>query len=339
MRYIFPASMKRFFLLFFLASCSLSQQERVAEDVAPLQSPYELRQERFVINSIGNPPAPFSLRLEPDFTLTADGIPMNERFVLASFDPLKKTAMPFFEFETLPDKKLAFFTPAGEPIAEMPPIVLKDYLKGQTVYLAAISKKNPTCNKVAWSVSSRVRPPKERRRHSSRLKKVNKAPDCGLSGTPKLNLVITAVHGLISAGKRPGCSTRTLISELLPALTCPTNATRQAWFRSCPATKEIDCAVSLSASPASVMAASKTCLFASSSLAPTLNLRESGTASSSHSRGPVPVSEAGFSDRTSFKILLTVSGCGNKLAASANSSRGVAFRLRNGNLISQLSTN
>ena len=78
------------------------------------------------------------------------------------------------------------------------------------------------------SVSSRVRPPCDRRRHSSRVKKVNAAPSWGLPGTPKLSLVMTAVHGLMSAGKSPGRSTSTLMRELLPAFTCPTNAMRQA---------------------------------------------------------------------------------------------------------------
>ena len=150
---IFFAYMHRLIFLLLFASCTV-YQNRLEE---PAPQAFELSNMHFALKSLNDPSAGFSLTLSPleslpskprsfpVYALKADGIPLHERFLLISFDPLKKTVAPQFEFEALEDHRLLIITADGEEISEEAPVVVKEFLKGQTIWLAAISKEHPTC--------------------------------------------------------------------------------------------------------------------------------------------------------------------------------------------------
>ena len=145
------------FLLLF-ASCTVSQNQRLEEYLAPSVKAFDLKNMHFALEALDDPAGSFSLTLAPlkpiaerkksfpIYALRADGLPLHERFLLVSFDPLKKIATPLFEFEALEDQTLRLTTNQGDTIMEEAPVIIKDFLKGQTIYLAAISKERNTCN-------------------------------------------------------------------------------------------------------------------------------------------------------------------------------------------------
>jgi len=149
--------MHRYIFLLLFASCTVSQNAHWAEYVAPAEQLFDLRNMHFALDTLDDPAAGFSLTLTPlqytasqqrsfpIYALRADGIPVHERFLLVSYDPLKGTATTQFEFEALEDHTLRIISSKGEETAEEAPIIIKDFLKGQTIWLAAISKEKSTC--------------------------------------------------------------------------------------------------------------------------------------------------------------------------------------------------
>lgn len=148
-----------FSCLLLACSCSVHQNERLAEWVAPPQKSTELYNQHLANDLMDQSPDSFTFTLKeqpvlttskgsfPLYVLKADGIPKGERFLFASFDPLKERTTFHFEFEVLENNDLKIFTSAGEEIASEHPVVLKDLLESQPVDFAIISKKKATCTR------------------------------------------------------------------------------------------------------------------------------------------------------------------------------------------------
>ncbi len=146
-------------LLLLASSCTVHQSERIAEFLSPPQKSYELRNLHIAYDALNYPPGFFDFTLHeipspnptPVYALRADGLPVQERFLFASHDPLKKTVTVHFEFKALENNTLQILSRTGEEIAEEAPLALKEVLKGQEVELVLISKDNKTCTKAQFT--------------------------------------------------------------------------------------------------------------------------------------------------------------------------------------------
>jgi hypothetical protein len=145
-----------------MAACTGHQKERLEEVLAPQEKAVSLRNRHIAAESLHQPRGPFDFTLEevpvtlaargaPVYFLKGNGLPMHERFLLASFDPLKETTVAHVEFEVLEGNNLLIITPKGNEIAEEIPLVLKDLLQGQAIDLALISKTKNTCTRTSFT--------------------------------------------------------------------------------------------------------------------------------------------------------------------------------------------
>jgi len=151
-------NLKHLLSLLLLSSCTLHQQERFSELLAPTrQEASELRNQHWVNEalryestagelSLGEIDS-FSIpRISHLYTLRAQGLPVGERLVLESYDPLTQKAQYHFEFQMLEDGTLQILDPKGE-VVEDAPFAVKGILKGQAVDLLLISHESRSCTK------------------------------------------------------------------------------------------------------------------------------------------------------------------------------------------------
>ena len=129
-------SMKRFILIFLgFASCALTPQERVAKTLSiPLKS-LELTNEIAILESTES--LATSKGSFPLHVLHAEELPKNELFTLVTIDPFRWTQTTHFKFLINESGNIEI---DGKEIEEMG-LVLKNVLKSQVVYVAALSAK------------------------------------------------------------------------------------------------------------------------------------------------------------------------------------------------------
>ncbi len=148
---------KRLIPLFFLASCTLRQEERLQELMLPPPMAQTARVEHFVREALlysSASSAAFAVEkidslnlplISNAYALQGIDLPTQERLLLASYDPLKDKITIHFEFELLENNMLKIF--GTEETVRETPLVLKNILQGQEVELALISKEKRTSTK------------------------------------------------------------------------------------------------------------------------------------------------------------------------------------------------
>lgn len=155
-------TIKRLLPLLLLASCTLHQEERLQEFLAPPKKASALRNQHIALDALAYDPTSASLSVEEMdahtlthisglYALQAEDLPTEERLLLASYDPLKDNATVHLEFQILNDHTLEIFQ--SHEIVSEAPLVLKNLLKGQEIELAFISKEKRTCTKMRFTPS------------------------------------------------------------------------------------------------------------------------------------------------------------------------------------------
>lgn len=154
--------MKRLIPLLLLASCTMHQDERFQELLLSPKQSMALRNEHIVQDALFYSPSSAQFSIEKLDTLTLPhaanfyalqgfSLPVEERCLLASYDPLRGKIAVQLEFRLLADHTLEIYTPEGSEIVREAPLVLKNLLQGQEVDLALISKERRTCTKVRFT--------------------------------------------------------------------------------------------------------------------------------------------------------------------------------------------
>lgn len=151
--------MKRLIPLLLLASCTLHQGERLQEVLLSPKQASVLRNEHLVREVLFHSSSSSALAVEKidslalplvsnAYALQGVGLPVEERMLLASYDPLRDKITVHLEFELQKDNMLQIF--GTDEIVRETPLVLKNILQGQEVELALFSKEMRTCSKLRF---------------------------------------------------------------------------------------------------------------------------------------------------------------------------------------------
>ncbi len=128
--------MKRFILIFLgFASCALTPQERIAKTLSiPLENLKPTNEVSILerADTLATSKGSFPIHL-----LYAEDLPKNELFTLVTIDPFRWKETSHFKFLINESGNLEI---EGKEIKEAA-LVLKNFLKGQIVYVAALSTK------------------------------------------------------------------------------------------------------------------------------------------------------------------------------------------------------
>lgn len=127
----------------------------MAEMLSPAPKSEELRNLHLVSNALAFHSKHISLTLEESacpqlpcqvFALQAKKVPIGERFLIATRDPLKNRTQVHFEFEVLNNNNLCLFGPDGKEIVDGAPIALQNLLKGQEIKIDTLALFKPGKN-------------------------------------------------------------------------------------------------------------------------------------------------------------------------------------------------
>lgn len=143
---------------FFLTSCTLHQEERIRELLTVSQGPFQRQKALHTVSeSLAYPSSTFSLEIQaadplttakgqfPLILLKGDQIPLGERFIFATIDPLTQKIDPRFEFEVLSNGYLQIFDRQGIRIEKHIPFVdCEGLLLAKPVLYAVVSKASYT---------------------------------------------------------------------------------------------------------------------------------------------------------------------------------------------------